>query len=169
MFSEGEYVVYSAGEICRLGGREKRSFDGVHVSDYIRLIPQSSEHSVYYVPADTLEKKVRRLLSREDIYSIIDRLPRIQETWDADSNRRKMIFEDLIKSHDYNKLFCVVKSVHSEQKKKTAGGKKLSAADERAMKTAENIISREFSFVLGIKPEEVNDFIAKRLEKCAES
>ncbi len=164
MFSDGEYVMYGGSGVCRIDGKEKRSFDGIHETEYCKLIPYSSEHSVYYIPADTIEQKVRRLISKEDIYSLIDRLPEIEEMWDSDSNKRKEIFGSLLKSGNYDKIFCLVKSVYNQRRKITAAGRKLASADEKAMKAAENIINQEFSVVLGIKPEEVIAFISERLE-----
>ena len=45
-------------------------------------------------------------------------------------------------------------------------GKKLAAADEKAMKAAESMVCQEFSAVLGISPESVTEFIGERIENA---
>ena len=57
----------------------------------------------------------------------------------------------------------MTRSLHSEKEKRSAQGKKLLAADERAMKAAETLINREFGYVLGIEENKVGEFIKERL------
>ena len=162
-FSNGEYVMYGTSGICRIDGSEKKCFDGVHTAEYIRLIPYSSESSTYYIPADTIDAKVRRLITEDEIYNIIKRIPTIEITWDNDNLKRREMFTELLKSDNYDQLFCLIKSVYDQRQKRQASGKKLASADEKALKTAEHLMCQEFSVVLGIKPEEVTDFITNKI------
>lgn len=163
-FENGEYVMYGSTGICRIDGTEKRSFDGIHTAEYVRLIPYNSDNSTYYIPAETIGEKVRKLISKEDIHAIIQRIPSIEITWDNDNGKRREIFTDLLKSDNYDRLFCLIKSVYDQRQKRMASGKRLAAADEKALKAAENLMCQEFSVVLGIKPEEVTDFITAEIE-----
>lgn len=164
-FSIGEYVMYGTSGICRIDGSEEKCFDGVHTSEYIRLIPYTSESSTYYIPAETIDSKVRRLITEDEIYDIIKRIPAIEITWDNDNFRRRELFTGLLKSDNYDQLFCLIKSVYEQRRKRQANGKKLAAADEKALKTAEQLMCQEFALVLGIKPEEVTNFITEKINE----
>ena len=164
-FSIGEYVMYGTSGICRIDGSEEKCFDGVHTSEYIRLIPYTSESSTYYIPAETIDSKVRRLITEDEIYEIIKRIPDIEITWDNDNLKRREFFTGILKSDNYDQLFCLIKSVYDQRQKRQANGKKLTAADEKALKTAEQLMCQEFAVVLGIKPEEVTDFITGKINE----
>lgn len=162
-FLNGEYVMYGTSGICRIDGSEKKCFDGVHTAEYIRLIPCTSETSTYYIPADTIASKVRKLVTKEEIYDIIRRIPTIEITWDNDNLKRRELFTGLLKSDNYDQLFCLIKSVYDQRQKRMATGKKLASADEKALKAAEQLMCQEFALVLGIRPEEVTDFITEKI------
>ena len=163
-FTIGEYVVYGTAGICVLEGTEKRSFDGINENEYYRLSPVYSKSSTYYIPASTVETKLRKLLSKDEIYAIIDNMPNIEPLWYSDKNERKSIFSSVLKSDDYEKIICMIKSLHFRQTEQLSAGRKLSASDETALKSAENMMYQEFGIVLGIKPDDVRDFIVNRID-----
>ena len=163
MFSPGEYVVYGASGICRIDGVEKRSFDGIHENEYFKLTPCGSVSSACYIPADTIDRKVSRLLTAEEVCAVIDRIPCIETVWDPDNTRRRELFGEMYKSGDCGKILCLIKSVYEQQQKRSAAGKKLPSAEEHILRSAENILNSEFAAALGIKPEEVAGFISDRL------
>ncbi len=163
MFDLGEYVVYSASEICEVGEKVKRCFDGVNSNEYFKLIPIASSQSSYYVPIDGAEEKVRKLLSKEQIYEIIDNIPNIEENWFEDKNERKNYFKTVLKSDDYSQIISMIKSIYSERKRRNSTGKNLIASDEKAFMVAERLMHQEFAVVLGIKEEEVVELIESRI------
>lgn len=160
-YRSGEYVMYGAAGICRIDGREMRSFDGVHEVEYCRLIPYGEGSSVYFVPLDTLESKVRRLHSREEVLAFIDSIHDIEPLWTENAAERRRLFGSMLKSDDYSKIFCLLKLLYSH---KHSAGKKLASADEWLMKAAEGLVSQEFSLVLGIRPDEVESFITAKVD-----
>jgi len=74
-FNIGDYVVYGGYEICRIEEKVKRCFDGTTPREYYKLIPVYSKGSTYYIPSDDYEEKIRRLLSKEEIYALIEEMP----------------------------------------------------------------------------------------------
>lgn len=166
-FNIGEYVVYCSGEICRIDERAERCFDGVSKKEYCKLTPVDAANSVYYIPSEYLESKARRLLTKEEVYSIIDSMPAASGTWYSDKNERKSYFETVLKSDSIPTMIGMMKTIYDERSKLTASGKHLVAADEKAFTAAEHLINREFAFVLGINENDVSEFIRKRLEASA--
>lgn len=161
----GNYVIYRSTEICRIDGFEKKSFDGVTQRDYCILVPEGVEHSKYYVPMDCAETKLRCLLTKDEIFELIDAMSEEQPDWGASDEHRKERINEVLGSGDYRLIISMMHSLYLEREERTARGKKLLAADERAMKAAEALINREFAFVLGISERDVPQFIEERLAK----
>lgn len=161
--SIGDTVVYGNAGICRVESTEKRSFDGVHTTEYYKLLPVSAESSVYYIPVTGAADKLRPLMSRDEILALIDSMPALTPLWSTDAHERKALFQSVLKSDDYSQLIRMLKSIHVHRKSRLDAGKRLLSADEAAMKTAERILYQEFSTVLSIPLEQVEGFISKRL------
>lgn len=126
-------------------------------------MPREYRNSAYYVPVESAEKEIRRTLTKEDIFEIIDSIPQAESVWYSDKNERKSYFESVLRSDDFTSLVGMIKSIYEERKKRSGDGKKLIAADERAFSTAEHIIHGEIAFVLGIPESEVGSYIRERI------
>ncbi len=163
MFSIGEYVVYGSGEICRIAEKTEKCFDGKNGKEYCKLIPVDSVNSTYYVPADSMENNVRKLLTKEEIYNIIDSMPNAKGIWFNDKNIRKEQFGAMLRNDDFYGIIGMMKSIYEERRRRSEDGKQLIASDEKAFNAAENLINREFSIVLGISADDVEKFIHERL------
>lgn len=163
IYKTGEYLIYGTAGICRYDGTESKEFNG-QIKNYCKLIPKDCMNSVYYVPSDIIEDKTRRIHTKSEVYNIIDSIPDIKPLWNTNRNERKELFDTAIKSDNYTGLIGVIKSLHEHKKECKLSGKKLTMADEKAFRTAEDMLHQEFSVALGIEKDEVDDFIAKRIE-----
>ena len=162
----GNYVMYRAAEICRIDGFEKKSFDGVTEREYCILVPVAAERSKYYVPMGCAETKMRRLLDKEQIEALIDAMASDEQPdWGSTAERRKERFNEVLSSNDYRLIISMMHSLYLERQSRSAQGKKLLAADEKAMKAAEALIDREFAFVLDIPESRVSEYIAMSIEQ----
>ncbi|WP_124100789.1 CarD family transcriptional regulator [Ruminococcus sp. Marseille-P6503] len=159
-----EYVMYHAAGLCRFKEIVRRCFDGKTQRDYIVLEPEDSDKSIYYVPCDTADKRLRRLMTKEEIYALIDSIPDIAPCECGDRNENKLIFSSVLKSDDCEKIISLIKSLYLKREDRLSRGGHLTAAEENAMKAAEHTVYQEFAAVLDIAPESVKDFIAERIE-----
>lgn len=164
-YSTGEYVVYGGTEICLIDEVVKKCFDGVSEQSYFRLVPENARNSSYYIPLDRLEERVRPLLTREEIYDIIDAMPNVKEQWISDKNERRSVFSRTLKSDDYGSILSMMKALYIERRKRSSDGKQLMSSDEKTLAAAQKLMNREFAFVLGIREEDVSGFIEKRLNR----
>ena len=57
----------------------------------------------------------------------------------------------------------IVKTLYIRKQERTAQGKKITALDERYMRTAENELYSELSLTLGIPKDEMEQYIRERL------
>lgn len=160
----GEHVVYCSKEICLINNIVKKCFDGINEEDYFQLIPINTRNSSYYIPCKNCELKIRPLLTKEEIYKLIDEMPEASTEWCDDRQARKNLFNSILKGDDYHEKINMMHALYVKREDQISIGKKLLASDERAMNEAEHIINQEFAFVLDINEDEVDDFIKERLE-----
>ena len=159
----GKHVIYRSSEICRIEGFEKKSFDGVTEREYCILVPDGTDRSKYYVPMDCAQEKLRPLLTKDEIYALIDGMKDDQPVWEAGDEHRRDRFSEVLACGDYRLIISMMHSLYLEKQERVAKGRKLPAAEEKAMKAAEALIYHEFGFVLGINENEVESFIEERL------
>lgn len=166
--SIGKCVVYRAAEICRVTALEQKNLDGRNTREYWVLSPVGAERATYYVPADCAQYKLREVLTREQVLELIDGMAGYETPsgGSATDRERKAAQEAVLAEGDHGKVMRMTRALHTEQERRLRSGKKLSAADEKAMKAAEALISREFGFVLGIDESEVAGFIRDRLSRA---
>lgn len=164
-YDVGEHVIYCSKEICLINSIVKKCFDGVNEDDYYQLIPVNTKNSFYYIPCKKCESKIRPLLTKEEVYSLINEMSNAPAEWCEDKNIRKNIFNSVLRGDDYHKIINMMHSLYVHRERQISIGKKLLAADEKAMNEAENLINHEFAFVLNINENEVDDFIKERLNK----
>lgn len=164
-YLKDEYVAYGSSGVCQVMCQEIRSFDGgEHEESYYKLRPVDGSHSTYYVPVDRADERLRPLLTKEQIYTLIDEMALGKEQeWCNDSRERRGIFHAILHSDNYGEIIQMMRSLHQQQERKRSTGHKLSSADETAMHTAESRMYQEFGIVLDIKPEQVHNFILDRL------
>ncbi len=167
-FNVGDHVVYGSCEICKIEEKVKRCFDGVNEKEYLRLIPIFSKGSNFYIPSDDYDGKIRRLLTKEEIYELIDEMPDAETQWCDDKNQRKNRFFSVLRSDNYHELISMIRTIYEKRREQNLQGKKLHAADEKVMHEAEKLIHHEFAFVLGIDEDEVDRFIEQRLSSVSE-
>lgn len=162
LLEAGNYVVYRSAEICRIEGFEKKCLDGVSENEYCVLTPVGSPRSRYYIPSGIAGDRLRGLISRGEILGMIDSMAHDSVPLTGGAAKRNAEQGEVLADSDYLRIASMLHSLYLE-KQRVAQGKKLPAADERAMRSAEAIINSEFSFVLGIPETEVQDFILQRL------
>ena len=163
-FRPDEFVSYGSSGVCQIVSCEQRSFDGEHEETYFKLRPVDGSHSTYYVPTDKAEERLRPLLTKEEIYALIDEMQGVKEQeWCSDSRERKGKFHAILHSDDYREILQMMRSLHHQQERKRKTGRKIGASDEAVMHAAETRMYQEFGMVLHIQPDQVHNFILQRL------
>ena len=73
-YTPNEYVSYGTSGVCQIVSVEQRSFDGEHEESYYKLRPVGNGNSTYYVPVERAADRLRPLLTKEQIYGLIDEM-----------------------------------------------------------------------------------------------
>jgi CarD family transcriptional regulator len=166
MLNIGEKVLYGGAGACTITGTCVKKFGDKGEKEYYVLVPVHDSRTTLYVPVGnaTLEAKMKKLLSAQEIEALIDSMPKEEPIWINDEKTRQESFKDILRSGDRRELIGMTKALYNHRQKMMARGRKLHMNDERVLKEAEKLICEEFAVVLDINPSEVMPFIIHRLD-----
>ncbi|MBQ6568842.1 MAG: CarD family transcriptional regulator [Clostridia bacterium] len=164
MFSVNDSVMYEGYGVCKIIDIKPEIFDKRKITYYI-LKPLYDDKTTMHCPVEGAEKKLRRLLTSEEIHSLIKLMPDAKTSWVDNDQLRKEKFLAIIKEGKSEELVRLIKTLYLKRQEKLESGKKFHVSDERFMKEAENILYGEFAHVLSISPEEVVPFIFEKHDK----
>lgn len=168
MFQIHDTVVYGSQSVCTITEICEKKIGGT-VIEYFALKPVFDNKSTIYVPCKNpkLLEKMRRILSAEEIRTLIDSLQDETLEWIPDDTLRKEKYGEIIHSGDRRALAVLIRTLYLHREHQKAAGKKFHAVDEQLLDRAQKLLHEEFAFVLNLQPQDVPPFIAKQLEITA--
>lgn len=166
MYKIGDTVIYKSEGVCTVADIVVKVFREKEMEYYV-LKPVYKENSEVFVPKNNTEltSKMRQVLTRQEIISLIKSMPDESDIWIDDENQRKSYYKQLIANGDRTELIRLIKTLFNYKEKQKNAGRKLHTTDEKFLKDAEKILYDEFAYVLNISQKEVIPFIAGELEK----
>lgn len=166
MYKIGDTVIYKSEGVCTVADIVVKAFREKEMEYYV-LKPVYKENSEVFVPKNNTEltSKMRQVLTRQEIISLIKSMPDESDIWIDDENQRKSYYKQLIANGDRTELIRLIKTLFNYKEKQKNAGRKLHTTDEKFLKDAEKILYDEFAYVLNISQKEVIPFIAGELEK----
>ena len=166
MFQINDTVIYGTQGVCKIENIEMREFMG-NKKEYYVLKPVKDPSATIYAPtnnAKTIEK-MRKILSEQEVYHLIETLPEKEIIWYQNESERKEAYKKLLAKGDHTELIGMIKALYLQKQKREAEGKHLYLSDERFFKEAESILYNEFQYVLKIKKDELLNLIFKKGER----
>lgn len=153
-------VLYGIHGVCRIEDI-RTDPDGT----YYVLKPVYDEKATLFVPKgnERLEKKMRRILSAEEIHQLIREMPEEESIWIQNEAVRKEKYKKILAEGDRRQLIQMIKTLYLRQQSQADKGKKLYKTDEKFMHDAEKMLYEEFAHVLSIQPEQVVPFITQEI------
>ena len=164
-FEKEQYVVYGKMGVCRVVDRQRLSFGGAEKTEYYILAPLRDERSSVYVPCDNemLMARLRPLLTRDEIDSILSSVSDEAVAWIEDRGERATRFRAIVSKGDRRQIVRLVRCLYEKKQERLQNGKNLSAADEATLQDCVRLVEEEFVLALGITPAEVSDYIRERM------
>lgn len=154
----GDVIIYGNHGICKVTGLQDMCMDD-KIRPYYVLKPVYHTASTVYVLASSSSKRteVRRILSADDIFSLVKKMSVKDFTWIKDNRKRKELYGQILAEGNRYELVNMIKTLrwHKQELKITNKDKKLQIIDEDFLKNAEKTLCEEFAYVLNIKREEV--------------
>lgn len=164
MIQTGSMLLYG-NQVCRVCQQKEEVFHGTRHNYYL-LQPIYDTSSLIHVPADNpkLMGKMRQILSPDEIYQLIQQIPKQETLWIADDRQRSDAWKEILSTGDRQKLVGMIKTLYEKKQEIEAAGRKFHTADENALRQAEQMIHDEFALVLDIQRDQVAPFIARQIE-----
>jgi len=165
MYQIGDTVMHPSEGVCRIEDIRPIRFSGNQSRDYYVLRPSMEKSSgTIYLPIDRGDAVLRRLLSRQDILTMIHESSAYTGLWAEDARTRKDRFAAILHEGNYAKMIQMIREIHEHNTLRLAEGKKLAANDEHVLNDAQRLLHQEFSYVLHLSPEDTVAFILRELQ-----
>ena len=165
MYEVNELVHYGAQGVCKICNITTKRFR-TGVVKYYELSPVYRAQERILVPMDNEAAiaKMRKVMSREEIMEMLDRLSPEGMKWVENDHLRKEKYRGILRSGDCFGLFEMVRALHRQRRMRIEKGRKLHSADEALLKDAEKILFEELAYVLGMDIKEVMPFMLEELK-----
>lgn len=166
MYQIGDRVVYGSHGVCAIVGLEQRTVDRKKV-EYYAMEPLDQPGARFYVPTQNPAAlaKIRPVLSREELETLLCSDDVRQDAWIQDEGRRKQYYRELISSGDRAALLSMIGCLYRHKAEQAAMGRKFHLCDENFLRDAQKLLNSEFALVLGMEPGEVGEYLRKTMTK----
>ncbi len=165
MYQVGDRVLYGIHGICRIVEQEEQTVDRKRVT-YLVLEPEGQSGARYLVPThnQTAMAKLRPVLSREALETLITSGAVHENGWVQDENQRKQLYRELISSGDRQKLLQQVCTLYRHKTAQAAAGRKVHLCDENFLRDAERLLCSEIASVLELDFEKAREYLRNQLK-----
>lgn len=165
-FEIGEYIIYGMTGVCKVEDITTLDMEGVSKDRlYYVLQPLNAKNGKIFTPVDNDKCTMRKVLSKDEACNLIDQIPSIDQLWIINDKQREEKYKAAIKSCDCREWIGVTKTLYLQKQTRLAQGKRLTEMDERYLRMAEEHLFSELSIPLGIPKEEMEKYIADRIER----
>lgn len=169
MFQTGDYVIYGSKGVCRVQDIGPLDFSGTQKGKlYYTLIPCYMEGSTIYAPTELGNTVMRPIMTREEVMELIQEIPNLEELWIRDERTREASYKEAIKECDNRELVRIIKTIYNRGRSRMTEGKKMTVADNKYFKMAEDNLYGELAVSMGMTREEVKDFVVERVKAAEE-
>lgn len=161
MYKVGDCIVKPGNGVCVVKDILHLNMSGVDRNRlYYLLVPLEDDKEKIYMPTDTQTSNTRRVMTEEEAWKLIDKIPEVEEAWIENEKFREQKYKEAIKSGKPEALVSIIKVIHLRKKKRAQEGKKSTTVDERYFILAENYLYSELGYVFCKEKKEVQQLIA---------
>lgn len=159
MYGKGDYVSYSGHGVCRIADIRSMNF-GNGEQEYLVIEPIASGSATIYLPAcnPKIPSRMRPVLTREEIDTIISSVKNDQMPWIPDRKQRMYQFQQILSRRDTRELLLLAGCL---QKRRTEKG--LPTSELEILHKVEGMVEQEFSFTLNVGRAQIGTYIRDRL------
>lgn len=169
MFQKGDHIIYGTKGVCCVKDIGTLDFSSSADRLYYTLEPLYLSGSVIYAPVETKGTVVRAVMNREEALQLIDSIPEIEELWIRDEKSREYSYKEAIKGCDSRELVRIIKTIYTRGRSRMAEGKKITVADNKYFKIAEENLYGELAVSLSMSRDEAKDFVTEHVKRAIQN
>lgn len=162
MFNVGEAVIYGNTGVCMIEDIRLEDFLGKKERYYI-LKPIYTKGSTIFCPVENVKVTMRKTSTRDELDKALSCSDEPSVSWIENDQQRREHLSGILKKCDLGEIAATVRLLYTKKKEKTDCGKKLHAADEKALADAEKILFGEISYVLELDIDEAKELFENNL------
>lgn len=161
MFEIGEKIVYGENGVCTVEKIAPLNMRGASAEKLYYYLTPLIGSGTYFTPVDSTAF-MRPVISRDEADSFILTIPDIAPAICTDSrfNHVEAFYKELFKQHSNEALVALIKGL----RERIGDKKNKSSRAEATMKRAREMLHGELSVALGIAYEEVEQYIAEKID-----
>lgn len=164
MFQKGEYVVSGSKGVCIVENITKLNLSGIDKErEYYILKPIYMSGSTIFVPVDTAEDTLRRVLSREQADELIKEIEKIPLIEPANEKLLEQEYKGCIRTNDCKDLVRIIKTIYARKQERLEAGRKVTAVDAKYFRLAEDNLYGELAVALKMTKNDVEPYIASHM------
>lgn len=168
MFAKGEYVVCGNKGVCMVEDITTLNISGVDKErKYYILKPVYMAGSTVYVPVDTAEESMRRVLSKEQADELIQGIPDIPLITITNDKLLEQEYRGCMKTNCCEEWIKIIKTIYLRKQKRLEAGRKVTAVDAKYFRLAEDNLYGELAVSLSMPRETVESYITGEMDKQA--
>ena len=165
MFEVNDYITYGMTGVCQVIDITKERFIDNLQKEYYVLKYLYSNDTIIKIPTDNEKVPMRKLLSKGELTTLIDKMPNSETIWIDDDKKRNEEFKSILKTGELENLVKLIRSIYLDKEYKKSIGKKTYKIDDDIMDIAERLLNEEFATILNISPNEVTSYILNHIQK----
>lgn len=166
MFSVNDHVVFGNHGICvikAIGPLDISIADSGRL--YYTLEPLYVQKNTIYTPVDNEKSSMRPAVTRKEALELMDKIPQVETIWVPDEKRREEKYKEIMKQNDCMGWMQIIKTLYLKKQRRLAEGRKNTARDDLYLKLAEDFLFREFAAALGVRREEIEALVGRRVKE----
>lgn len=123
MFQKDDMVRYGAYGVCKVEDITEKNFNGEAIRYYV-LRPIYNDTSTIYVPIHNhaLTQNMRKVLSKEELQSLIQTMPHEESLWIENEEVRKAQYQEVLASGNRTGLIGMLKALYLHQREQQEKG-----------------------------------------------
>jgi len=166
VFEKGEYVVAGNKGVCTVDDITTLNISGVDQErEYYILKPVYVPGSTVYLPVDTAEESMRRVLSKEAADALIAGIPEIPLLSTTNDKLLEQEYKGCMKTNSCEEWIKIIKTIYLRKQKRLEAGRKVTAVDAKYFRIAEDNLYGELAVALNIPKTEVETYITGEIDK----
>ncbi len=166
VYQIGEKVVCGSKGVCNIEEITTLNIPGVDKTrEYYILKPLYMAASTVYLPVDTAQDTMRRVLTREEAEQLILKIPQISLIKITNDKLLEQEYKNCLRTDNCEEWIRIIKTIYTRRQKRIESGRKVTALDARYYRIAQDCLYGEFAVALELKREEVEDYIAEVLDR----
>lgn len=163
MYAAGDTVMHAGTGVCKIDEIRKENFGGTVGQMYYVLSPIYENKSQIFVPVEKGDGRIRKLLSEEEIYTVLDAVTECGTIWVSDDRMRREKFSKVLHGDNRADVIKLISELHERKREVGKKGKRLHFADQHFLDEAERVVNQEVAYVFHLDMKDVPEFIMNRL------